>query len=69
MAHSCKEQIPVGPWSKEAKMFNEAQEGLFQYAAYHRYWFTSPVINQQCLIQSLYYYVLLLEGLGECVIH
>lgn len=64
MAHSCEEQIPLGPWSKEVKMFNEAQESLFQDAAYHRYWFKSPVVTQQSQPA-----VLLLKGLGEGAIH
>lgn len=52
---SYRKQILVGSWSKLAKMFNEAQEGLFQYTS-QRHQFTSPVINQQCLIHSLQKY-------------
>lgn len=42
--------------NKQAKMFNEAQEGLFRYNTSQGYWFSSPLIKTEVFTHSLWKY-------------
>lgn len=72
MADSCEEQILVRSWSKQAKVFNEAQERLFQYDTHIEIWYTCETLihfsSDKPVMFNSQAVEILLEGQGESVV-